>query len=430
MKWKLWAGGLSLGLALFTNAAQADEPLGHPKSWLSAPPGCISPMPGISVTPQPLDPNAPQVNPQFIPQIDSAPLAPQAFAEAPAAGTGAPGSFNPVMFGDQLGALPVCDRLVAIRRSTGTQFPVNVGSTFIVQEGDQYVLASGRIIPISSFQAIQPGQSTTITNTELPGCTAYAAGIARGGFKIAENNSPRPLDRIYLGYNYYHNVYGGLIPNAPDVHRETIGFEKTFFDGDASFGMRLPFVQITGDGSIGENDIGNLTMFFKYAFLNDLDTGNILSAGLAVTVPTGSSFLPAGFPDINPTILQPYVGGICNFGDFYVHGFSSIAIPTDDDDVTSWFNDIGIGWFAYRAQEPDTLLTAIVPTVELHITTPLNHRGSDGGGAIPGIDIVNLTAGVTFGIGENSAINLGVVTPLTGPKPFDVEGLVYFNFRF
>src|SRR5439155_99725 len=50
----------------------------------------------------------------------------------------------------------------------------------------------------------------------------------RGAFKIEENESPRPLDRVFVSYNYFNSV--GL-PGTPsyDLHREVAGFEKAFF---------------------------------------------------------------------------------------------------------------------------------------------------------------------------------------------------------
>jgi hypothetical protein len=37
---------------------------------------------------------------------------------------------------------------------------------------------------------------------------------------------------------------------------------------------------------------------------------------------------------------------------------------------------------------------------------------------------------VTLGIRKRSSLGLGVVTPLTGPKPFDIEGQANLNVRF
>src|SRR5262249_8824910 len=152
--------------------------------------------------------------------------------------------------------------------------------------------------------------------------------------------------RVFATYNYYNNINPSFRAGGPqtDVHREVIGFERTFLDGDASFGVRLPYVQIYGNESFDAQDIGDLSLILKYALLNDRDTGNVLSAGTVVPAPTGRSFLPAGFPDIHPFLLQPFVGGIANFGDAFVLGFSSIVIPFDQRDVTFLSNDLAIGY--------------------------------------------------------------------------------------
>jgi hypothetical protein len=257
--------------------------------------------------------------------------------------------------------------------------------------------------------------------------------VARGAFKITEDESPRPQDRIYTTYNYFNNVNGSLNPPGlaqTDIHREVLGLEKTFLNGNASLGLRVPFVQVEGDGSIRRQDIGDLSFIAKYAFINDRCTGNVLSGGLVVTVPTGANFLPEGIPDIHPTLLQPFLGAIYNMGSFYAQGFSSVLVPTDSRDVTFLFNDIGFGYFLYKAERRcDRLLTSVVPIFEVHVNTPLNHRGALTE-PIGGTDIVDLTFGTTFGLGRASTLNLGVVTPVTGPKPFDIEAQVQFNYRF
>src|SRR5262249_40263510 len=132
---------------------------------------------------------------------------------------------------------------------------------------------------------------------------AVAAFAARGAFKITENESPRPQDRVYVTYNGYSNINPGMNmgQGQENVHREVLGFETTFLNGDASIGMRLPFAEITGDPQVRHQDIGDLTTVFKYAFVNDCDTGNVLSGGLVLTLPTGPSFLPAGLPNIHHT---------------------------------------------------------------------------------------------------------------------------------
>jgi hypothetical protein len=103
--------------------------------------------------------------------------------------------------------------------------------------------------------------------------------VARGAEKMSENDSPRPQDRVFGNYNYYNNVRKVI-----DVHRETVGFEKTFLNGNASIGLRLPFFQDVAPG-FSEGDPGDLSIRLKYAWIND--PGTVISTGLAITTPTG-----------------------------------------------------------------------------------------------------------------------------------------------
>jgi hypothetical protein len=262
--------------------------------------------------------------------------------------------------------------------------------------------------------------------------TARIPFAARGAFKIADDESPRPTDRIYFNYNYFNDVALGSrnsgIPTV-DLHRETLGFEKTFLEGNASFGMRLPFLQLQGDGSVNADGIGDLTFILKYAFINDRQTGNVLSTGLGVTVPTGRDNIPGiGVLDIHPTLLQPYVGYIVNFGNLYVHGFTSLVVPTDSRDITLLFNDIGVGYWLSRGRT-DAFVRGIIPTFEVHVTTPLNHRGLDNT-PVGAPDEVALTAGVHILLPWGADLGLAVVDPVTGPKPYAVEGMVQLGFIF
>jgi hypothetical protein len=63
------------------------------------------------------------------------------------------------------------------------------------------------------------------------------------------------------------------------------------------------------------------------------------------------------------------------------------------------------------------------------LNTPLNHRGSQND-PIGGLDVFDLTSGVTLGLGGRAQLTLGLATPLTGPKPFDLEAIAQLNWRF
>ena len=75
----------------------------------------------------------------------------------------------------------------------------------------------------------------------------------------------------------------------------------------------------------------------KYAPL--YSPAHILSTGLVITAPTGGFATSVvvkedRIEEVHPVQLQPYVGYLWQKDDFYLHGFASIMVPTDSDDVT------------------------------------------------------------------------------------------------
>jgi hypothetical protein len=88
-------------------------------------------------------------------------------------------------------------------------------------------------------------------------------------------------------------------------------------------------------------------------------------------------------------------------------------------------------YFLLRRTDFESWLTAVAPTFEVHVNTPLTHRDpfnrNDPGG-VP--DVVNLTYGLNFEFNHRSVLTFGLVTPVTGPRPFDFEALILFNFHF
>ena len=286
----------------------------------------------------------------------------------------------------------------------------------------------------------------------IPGAPTAAGPLSRGailtpserGIKIADDESPMPQDRFYFNFNYFDNINKAVNDRlAIDVHdiqvyTYTFGFEKTFLNGDASLGFRLPLNNMsTVSGTPGFDgtftDVGDLTVILKYLIYKDQE-GDALSTGLAVTAPTG----PAGFAGANqfaapnPTVLQPFIGYRLGFGDWFIQGFFSGDFPTDQSDVTMFYSDVGIGYYLLRRPPCcNSFLTAIVPTFEVHVNDPLNHRGAFNGADLVGTsDVVNLTSGVTFELNHRSTFTVALVTPVTGPKPFDIEVLAQFNWSF
>jgi hypothetical protein len=317
-----------------------------------------------------------------------------AFAQAPAAGTEAESLGNPNMLGDFIRGF--------VSRQVGSVL-VNVAP----QGFPKAILVSVPII------------------ARIP----EASG---SGMKIAENESPRPQDRVFLTYNYYDNILPSINGNSGlssiNLHVETLGGEVTFLNGDASLGIRVPVYQLVGADQIDQERLDDVSVIAKSAWINDGPDGSVFSTGLMVTLPTSQTTLGLNGERLNSTIFQPFAGAIVQLGArTYLHGFSSVAVPTDSRDATFLFNDIGLGYWLYRDSDGDWL-TGVVPTIEAHANTPLNRRGStkDPVGAL---ESIVLTEGVHLFFGQ-SVLQIGLATPVTGPRPFDVEAIAQLNFRY
>ena len=332
---------------------------------------------------------------------------------------GESGTLNPTMIGDSGGA----GNLVHAQQAVGSnQFP------------------SAPPPP----QPFPPGQTPSLPDTRK--LSAFVPAVR--GLKIAENQSPRPQDRVFFSFNYFSDVNGPLnrrFDSPVDrlrVYRYTWGFEKTFADGNGSVGVRVPLNTLTSDSTIKGNfakpggtstALGDLTLFTKYILAQDRATGSLISVGMAVTPPTGpSTFAGAKYLNtIHTTEIQPFLGYLLNRGNFYLHGFTALDAPVNPSQATLLYNDVGVGYFIYRTNEVDRILTGIAPTFEAHVTTPLNHRDftnqNDPGSFY---DVVNLTYGVNFEFFHRGLLTLGYVAPVTGPRPFDGEALILFNIRF
>ncbi len=270
--------------------------------------------------------------------------------------------------------------------------------------------------------------------------------------KISEDQSPRPQDRVYFTFNYFQGVNDQVNTRlqAPigytQVFRYIAGYEKTFLDGQGSIGIRAPLDSVTANtassrasGNFGGTStaVGDISLYGKYVFLENRETGSLFSGGFAVTAPTGPGRF-AGFDTFAPsphgTSFQPFLGYIYNAGRVYFHGFSIVDVTTTGHDPVLLYNDFGLGYYL-RRPDPSALTTPVIsliaPTFEVHVTDPLNHRNPyslrDPAGMT---DIVNLTYGINIGIFDRTLITFGVVTPVTSPKPFDFEAMAFVNYFF
>lgn len=319
-----------------------------------------------------------------------------------------------------------------------------------------------------------------VGNVDLP----TAGGSHR--VKIAENDSPIPVDRVFFNYNHYHNVFQlseqfpfplGVPPTVRQVpiDRYTVGFEKTIFDGQASVEMRLPFngtfdEQLQTVGVDGGN-VGNLALVFKSLLYSDEELA--IGAGLGIDTPTGKDVIgrigQANLRFNNQALhLLPYIGFMLAPGDptwgwndgLFLTGFAQIDIATDGNAVnllppggTSTqslgkfteqnlgFLDLGLGYWLYRNPYAERL-TGLAVVSELHYTTSLQNSdvlttqisGADITVASRGnrFDVLNGTIGVQMLMFDVSSLRVAGVFPLRSEDQrfFDSEVQVQFNRRF
>jgi hypothetical protein len=272
-------------------------------------------------------------------------------------------------------------------------------------------------------------------------------------FKIDDNESPRPQDRAYFTFNYFDNLYRAVNQRqGADIHnlhlnRETFGLEKSLFDHNVSLGLRLPINTITASSSDRDlngshTTVGDLSFILKFVLLRDEPHGDptdeegsaLVSAGLAITPPTGDDSLFGGgnrFAIFRNTTLQPFLGYLWAEDCWYVQGFTSLDISTDVNDALLFCTDLGAHYRLYQSPEPNHLVTAITPVAELHLTMPVTHFGvlntTDPAGTP---DLIDAIFGVDFCFFDRARLGVGIVAPLTGPKVMDFGVLSHFAVAY
>jgi hypothetical protein len=120
----------------------------------------------------------------------------------------------------------------------------------------------------------------------------------------------------------------------------------------------LPVNSISARGTLpglggSSTAVGDLSILAKFALWQNRSTGDIVSAGMGIGTPTGpSSFAGARYTRAaNPAFVQPWVGFIKTFGNFYTQGFTAIDVPFDSNVVTMYYNDLGMGYYYVGTQD-------------------------------------------------------------------------------
>jgi hypothetical protein len=295
-----------------------------------------------------------------------------------------------------------------------------------------------------------------------------------GPTKIADDTSPLPTDRVFFDYNSFNSAL--LTANGGEIGliRYSIGFEKTFFDGNGSIEIKAPIdsgLDSTQDlfATTTENQataFGNLAIVPKLLLYNNSRWA--LAGGMTIGVPTApdaalrSRNIPVATEIKNEAVhLAPFLGLLIAPGnrlfsitylqfDFDANG-NSVAETVPGmvlargklRDPTLMYVDTTVGYWLY--QSPNGCgcgwLTGVAPVVELHYTTTLQDAQPASNAPfnpliVPlrsRIDVLNLTAGLQFVMGPQNYLTVAGVAPLRtepGDKQFDSEVVVQFNRRF
>jgi hypothetical protein len=318
--------------------------------------------------------------------------------------------------------------------------------------------------PISLFmQSCDPNRPSTVVTQILTG----------GGSRyipIGENNKPLPMDRMYFLFNGFNNVLTttDVINNRTydsDLQRYTFGFEKTFFEEQASLEIRFPLSSSLDmnlpNYSTSTGTVSNLTLVTKYLLSKTESTA--IATGIGFGIPTGESFSGTSgletFRLRNQALyLIPYIGLMHNFNEnWFTTAYLQVEIGTNGDTFevknagtlgkinaqTFGRLDLAVGRWLMRDMGY-RFLDGIALVNEYHYVTSLNDgdvslsNGQIGlcsvavGATDNRVDYLNTTLGVHFQLTDLANLRVSGVFPMrTQPdRQFDSEVQVSFNRMF
>jgi hypothetical protein len=240
-------------------------------------------------------------------------------------------------------------------------------------------------------------------------------------FKIADNNSPIPSRRGLYSFNYFNNPFlqGG------SVFRHSAGLEVWGFNRRASLDVRGALGTFTEPLGGRFNFPTDVTATFKVLFWDQY--GFKMSAGLGTAIPVGGE--PPGTRSTS-FVLSPFWGWVWAKPDsrWFWHGFEQLDFPLTDDHQIILQSDIGMG---YWIRQPSVrILSAMAPTAELHLYTPIGDGPGGSRTGLPFEHILNATLGITLFFGPSDSLAVGVGVPLLGERDYDLEAHLHYVRRF
>jgi hypothetical protein len=266
-----------------------------------------------------------------------------------------------------------------------------------------------------------------------------------GRTKISTDNNPLPRDRFIFNYDYLNNT--PLRFAGQDVHRFSLGFEKTFFDGRGSIELRAPFAStinpiadengLTGDST----EFGNLHLTLKaLLFSNEYVAA---STGVGISLPTADdTALRLAGQDVirienETTLLTPFAALLFTPNDrlfaqaWFQYGFDTQSNPvlfTDGvgglvqagrlTDPELMQIDFQIGYWLINGSNSYGSLRGLAPFFEVHYNKTTTGPDAVTAGPITVADTLNdynelnLSTGATAQFGDNLHVTAGVTAPV------------------
>ncbi len=381
----------------------------------------------------------------------------------------------------QQATLDVQNQIIVLQQQDPSGLPINPTDVTV-----------NIVLPDLSGAIIQPSPQFAVIQVE--GMVDLQLGGGTRRTKIMENNHTLPQDRVAFAFNHFHNAIvtdefvlpsdvNGVTSSLDvvsrrrilSVNRYTLGFEKTFEDGQSSLEIRMPLIGDlpNSDGlSIGSQggNLGNLSLILKRLFYT---TDNFaVAAGVGFNVPTGSD--ATGFVgDLDWEVTNeavhylPYLGVAGSPSDnFFYQAFAQLDIPSIGNSVeindgsgrnrvgrlneqTLLYLDATGGAWLYR--DPNSRLAGLASIFELHYTTTLQDADQFGvfaanPNSFPGSsnfllfgnndnrqDILNGSVGLHTVLQSGTSIRVGGVFPLSkqdDKRLFDAEVQASVNIPF
>jgi len=413
--------------------------------------------------------------PGYVPQECPPVAMPASPANAPQPGVAPGGNEN---IGDQPAGQP--SNQPVVRPVPGSDMGLRSDNSL---SNDSFALSAGL------GEGREASASDVSTIGDFFGGGAYVSGPSWGGqqiilpvaggdrrYKLSENTSPIPMDRVFFTYNVFDDAVVDANGNQIDLNRYLFGAEKTFNDGKMSLSVRVPIAngadsQQIQDGStlFQANEFGNLSLTAKRLLFKD--DMHAVSTGLGIIFPTAAgSVLQTGSTrvaiDNEAYHLQPFFAvqrtpnsrrwvTLFTQFDFAAAGNAVTSSNANQPDVTQiyndqhlWFVDLSFGQWFYRNNCCNAGLRGIAGIFEMHYTTTLNNTdtvlagnpdfGFSGLGTSDTIsnpfnrmDVLNATMGLRFQLGEKTLLTLAGVAPLRAAEEglFDGEFVLQLSRR-